>query len=829
MANPSWFNEAYYLNSKLAQLQASGQTQYTNVGQVYAAIVAAGQTPYENYTQYSLVELTDPNQYFDTTEYLEAKAVEMGLPQTDWSYVSVALQQAGFTNAYAHYHQFGWLEGVNPNNDFDTVTYITDLAELNGITYEQAEAALLSSGLDPIEHYYQYGQEEGLVPSPATDPVDPPVGETYTLTTGVDTIVGTAGNDTVNGTLTGTAASTTLNVFDSINGAAGTNTLNVNFANTVGTVTAANVPTLQNIQVVNLNSLAGDGAAANTMNGAMAPQMTTLNIASPVLDGGAAGATFGLSNGSAALTTFGLSSIAADDFDVTYTSASGVFGGTADAVSLNLSTVGGAAAQTTTDGPVVAFVGGAVGQGVEVINIAGTGANRLANLTAADSAGTQTVTTVNVSGTGSVGVDGDLNFKGTARGVINASTNTGGVTFTATNEDITFTGGSGDDRLNLGSTLSAGDIIDFGTGTNTLGLTNTTISSSLYSLINATEAERIAFYGTGITADLSQLTSSVVVVDNTGNTNTFNHLAAGDLVELSTIVQTGTVNLTATLGYNTANVKFAGSSTTDVTLTTLNTTNQTTVNIESVGASGDGNEITTFTNTANTAINVTGSGTGLALGTLAASAALDATGYTGLTFSVTGADEASIFTTGSAVDTITLGTLAGGDVVDSGAGNDTIVTAAVDDVEETEITGGLGADAINVTASDAVVGLITLNTTATDSYATAGKSDTVTVAVSGAGDDYVITVDTGLLSTSLTAATSVNIGTTEVTTGGFLWVNATGSVAAQDEAAVLYQDSNQNGIIDASDLQINFAQAGADTFAISIVGSQATIAFNGEA
>ena len=76
----------------------------------------------------------------------------------------------------------------------------------------------------------------------------------------------------------------------------------------------------------------------------------------------------------------------------------------------------------------------------------------------------------------------------------------------------------------------------------------------------------------------------------------------------------------------------------------------------------------------------------------------------------------------------------------------------------------------------------------------------------------------------MAAATSVTIGTTTVAqAGGMLWVSSAGTTGANVADAVLYQDSNSNGVIDATDLAINFNQDGTDTMAITLVGSQAVI------
>lgn len=79
------------------------------------------------------------------------------------------------------------------------------------------------------------------------------VGETFTLTTGVDSFVGTAGNDTFNATMGGVldANAATLNSFDSIDGGAGTDTLNLVALNGVHVA----VPTgasVKNIEIINI-------------------------------------------------------------------------------------------------------------------------------------------------------------------------------------------------------------------------------------------------------------------------------------------------------------------------------------------------------------------------------------------------------------------------------------------------------------------------------------------------------------------------------------------------------------------------------------------------
>jgi hypothetical protein len=185
---------------------------------------------------------------------------------------------------------------------------------------------------------------------------------------------------------------------------------------------------------------------------------------------------------------------------------------------------------------------------------------------------------------------------------------------------------------------------------------------------------------------------------------------------------------------------------------------------------------------------------------------------------------ASLYTGGSANDSLTGGT--GADTIIGGAGNDTIVTG-VDTANGNSVTGGLGADAItigNVTVANVTYGL---NVTAAESFATAGRFDTVTTSNLDAGDESLITLTTGVLTSTLTMATSVNVGTTTVTAGAFLVVRASGVAGAGTSDISVYQDSNSNGIIETTDLQVNFTKNADDTFAVSIVANKLLVDANG--
>ena len=660
-------------------------------------------------------------------------------------------------------------------------------------------------------------------------------GQTFTLTTSTDTIRGligsagtsnTAGNDIINGII---GATSTLNVFDSIDAGLGTNVVNINLVNTDNDALGfANIPTLRNVQVVNLLNANFNGGN-NTFDADVAPNLTTFGIAN-VLTGGA----FTLNDGQATLQTINLSDITVDDTDLIANYVATALTGTSDAATINIAGLNSATndADNSTN---ISIEGGAAAAGFETVTVNVATASRLDDLDVEDDNDVSTISTLNIAGAGSLRIFTALNFLGTT-GTINAANSAGGVTLTVGAENITFTGGAGNDRLNFAAAgnFNSSDVITFGTGVNTIGLADTAYTNALYALINGvTTAQRLAStVGTGTTINMSNLTLTTVVVNNNATNgaadNVIQNLAATDTV----LIQAGTngadVNLTASLGFNTANIVFDGSATQATVLDVLTLTNQATINITSNGNAANTNAVTTFTNSANAVITVTGASR-TNLGTLGAAAVVNASAATGR-LTVIGANGASSITGGSAIDTITGSTAAGGDTINGGAGDDNITLVARTGATADSITGGFGADVLNVTASvtGGLQNAVSYAVTAADSFATAGQSDTVIIANgANANGAVVVTAFTGLNATTVTAATAAAfvLGQTTVTANQYLWVNAAGAAGATNEDAVLYQDSNGNGIVDATDLAVAFDidVAGGDTLAVAIVGGRAVV------
>ncbi|NYT63459.1 hypothetical protein H0A66_14170 [Alcaligenaceae bacterium] len=459
MATP-WFIREEYLQSKLAQLQASGDTSFANIVQVETAIEAAGFTALSHFEAFGSAERTSPNKYFEANEYLAAKAAQLNAAKeggrTDWTADSVALaiKDAGLT-IWGHFEQFGWKEGVNPSNSFDVSDYLASkLAQLQatdpaaGWTTETMVAAIADAGLSPVSHYYGYGQAEGVVvtPVPADEQVVPATGKTFTLTINQDTFTGTTGNDVFNAGAAqdgnGSLINTLQNV-DVLDGGTGVDTLNVTLSETGAN--AEVTATIKNIETINVRSAHNDAK----LNLSATTGAHDINVV----------------NSTAALEVNNIGAIA--NLAVKNQNAAVTFkGNTATTLNLGLDTVGTKAAagnvtldnvattlNLTANNAYVTTVGTAA---VTTLNIAASGANELTLPTAA--------TAVTVTGTGSL----NLATAFTTLKTLDASANTGGVTATVDAKALTVTGGAGKDSISFSDTIAVKANVDLGAGDDTL-------------------------------------------------------------------------------------------------------------------------------------------------------------------------------------------------------------------------------------------------------------------------------------------------------------------------------------------------------------------------
>ena len=230
---------------------------------------------------------------FDASYYMTAR------PDVLTAYVNAGAEAGTGMNwaqfAEQHYNDFGWKEGYNPNAIFDTSEYLA------------ANLDVLDAGVNPFQHYLQFGAYEKRAPSDSfisfedfdwetylganSDLTDAGIetaedayghyvlfgqfevrdgkpeeaipsvpGETYTLsnalnfsTGGVDKIAGTADNDTIRAILQGS-----LNSADVIDGGAGDDVLNISqgaIGDVFGSPSAA--PVIKNVETINNKHVSG--------------------------------------------------------------------------------------------------------------------------------------------------------------------------------------------------------------------------------------------------------------------------------------------------------------------------------------------------------------------------------------------------------------------------------------------------------------------------------------------------------------------------------------------------------------------------------------------
>lgn len=212
MANPTWFDETFYLNGKLAQLKAvdpkgklNDGKAWSSVDDVKAALKAAGyegdEGLYQHFVDFGMDENISPNEGFDVMFYLQAKADALNAVNyegKEWDAASVmdAFKAAGIESAWEHYQMFGSSEGIATSADFDSEAYfVAKVKQLNDTGYDtrsnwtvdEVKAAFAEQGLTALEHYQLYGKDEKIdtYGNFTTDPIDSDA--SFDIYTGVKT------------------------------------------------------------------------------------------------------------------------------------------------------------------------------------------------------------------------------------------------------------------------------------------------------------------------------------------------------------------------------------------------------------------------------------------------------------------------------------------------------------------------------------------------------------------------------------------------------------------------------------------------------------------
>ncbi len=265
-----------YLNAKLQALQST-TPGWAGKDAVYLDSIlwnVYNLTAEQHYIRYGYLEGLSPNAYFNHDEYRYAKANDMvnrGLSAGIQEALAV-FSRAWPGDAYQHYIQYGALEGINPSNQFDESDYLevkltalksfsTTAAQWAGKTIHDLRAFLSGFGLTVLEHYLSYGMAEGLVSIPVSlnEQVQvpgtiPQPGSGYGLTVGSDVLTGGPEDNIFDGPTMNNLQ--TLTGGDILDGGGGTDTL---FAQLLSNI-ALMMPTVRNIEVLQLNSTYAGGA-----------------------------------------------------------------------------------------------------------------------------------------------------------------------------------------------------------------------------------------------------------------------------------------------------------------------------------------------------------------------------------------------------------------------------------------------------------------------------------------------------------------------------------------------------------------------------------------
>jgi|GEM_PF-1172061 len=787
------FDANYYLSARPdvfnAFVKANGSTGLT-----------WAQFAENHYNTFGRFEGSNPNSVFNTTEYLTANP-------------DVA---AAGVNPFQHFLTFGVNEGRSPNASFPT------FASFDSATYLSSNPDLAAAGIttkaQAWAHFVVYGEFEGRPGAPVVD--NGIAGSTFTLTTNVDSLVGTATNDVFNG-VNGTT--NTLTVADALDGKGGVDTLNVILDANGSVFPAATIKNIENIFVRDLAD--GTTVSAATIEGEQ-QLWNDRSTGAIAFTNVAAGTTVGVKGDgttAVAATTFAMASgtdAVSIAFDGGIKGANGVSRLSSGEAAVTISSTG--AANT-----VGAIDLDNAGSNIKAVTINATGA-LTASLVAADYAAAASVT---VKGGALVDLSGAALAAAITK--VDASAMTAGgvsVKVDQTNVvvDTQFIGGKGDDTLDVGTV-----VYDSTTLTAVGGDGKDTIKMSDQAALTSTTAKYISGFETLSLYDdndgaldtfdvslLSGVTSITLAADSAGDGYSLTNLSAA---QAAAITISGTQAVGPTFGVKDATVvgnldtlsiaiNDGAAAKNTITLANVNAAGVETVNF----ANTDNLTLTSATGLAAvTKIGITGAGnTDITTGSLAVNVntVVDASASTGtFTFVGTGATANGLAIKGSATadntitgtaqnDVITGGT--GIDIVKHTGGTDTanlVVDSKADIIEFVNLTGRLTVSNFDVATATTTEDLVNVSNNNVDG----GE-----VVVTASAAQSALTADrTYVVEQKAGAAAAVTTGGTATITD---FTNAT-QVAAYLAERFTVAGNNETALV--------FLNDGTSTFTYSVDAS----------
>ncbi|OJJ09063.1 hypothetical protein BKI51_23690 (plasmid) [Alphaproteobacteria bacterium AO1-B] len=688
---------------------------------VYNAFIATGGSTgltwaafaESHYDTFGRFEGSDPNAQFDTSYYLEQN--------TDVAAAGV--------NPFTHFLGFGATEGRFPTQEvatsgFSEATYLA----ANSDVQAAVTAGTFASG---YQHWILFGQFETRDGAPTLEGSSS--GSTFTLTTDVDVITGTAGNDTINGV---NGSVDTFTVVDSIDGGTGTDSFNL-LLDDASSVTAFPAATVTNVEQfffrdidpANTNGFTFDASLVEGETQLWADRSTDTN--GMAFTNVASGTTIGV-KGDGNVTN---AAVTATYGAAVTTGALAVDGGTtAGAIAVN----GTAATLTTlniTSTGAANTLGGISTTGQASVAIDATTSLVTGGITVATNASAQSLTVsgvaTNIAATATAAANGAvvIGTLDTDFATVDASGLTnGGIAATISAVTQTITGGAGTDLITTGGVLTTGSV-DAGAGTDTL-----TVAASADLATSTLGAKYTNFEVLAVndaqSVDLDNITGiTAIVLNDAGGNTTVSDLSA---------TQAGAITMTDTNGAVTIGVKDATNvgqiDTVSITVDDGDTTGSeagtaaalpTILGVENLNiiAVDDAAFTLAAAQAPNlSAVTLTGSGdhTFLTGNMSTANFSLDASGSTGTnTLDASGfATNGVSVTGGSGVDTISGS--GQNDILSGGAGADIIDGNVGLDV----MTGGEAADRFDFAAGD-VGGVVSATNLKTITDFNTGGSDVI--------------------------------------------------------------------------------------------------------
>ncbi|GJI96141.1 S-layer protein [Duganella caerulea] len=690
-----------------------------------------------------------------------------------------------------------------------------------------------------------------------------PVVATASLTTGVDTLIGTAANDVYSATLGGTAP--TLTAFDSIDGGTGTNTLNINDfgtgspINPLSGVTVKNIQNLnvQSLEAINLDTSAVAGltnlavsasVGADTIKAATTTAVTVNNaigagaLTTSISGGSSINATVtGVTTGGAinvgSSTTAGAITAVVTNANTGAADVTGsavtIAGGTTVNVTQNIAAATSAvgAAHSATGGAIVVNGGAAttavtVNQTAAVAAVAGVAAAGVLTETAvvtwqaftSAAVGTQTIGGMTISS------DGSGTFTAAQVATVAGGGTVAGLTITVAPTLWTVAAASGATNVFTSTTPSA-NVTDIAGAafTGSAAAAPTPVTTQGHGVVSAVTA-----VGGIIDGDITINDLNSANTDST-KANTITSVTLGNFVNAAVNTNAlATLSLTNGTGTVTVTDNSATATATTLGLTVngmdgaLVDAKVKTLNIAATGADSalnvTGAAVKTIAVTGDKALDLTGS-------TVAAATAFTSSNTSGVTVALNAAETGS-FTAGNNVVTIAAGATK---AVTFGGGNDTVIVSTLG--TGGGATGGAGTNTLQMSATDAVTAsgsnaLAAAVTGFTHLTITGAVSETIDANVLG-GYNYVsaagatnLTVN-GLTSGATLALTDLGTAYTVGITGALAGTADVLNVALSNAASTSFGTINAANVetIKIATTDSSTTPAGTVTDSLTIAGS----------